>query len=788
MANSTVFVGVPKREPCRKCGNPVFFAERISFEQKLYHRSCLKCARCGAQLTLGSFYETETDGEYCCETCPDEEIQIAERRRSMSSEAATESPVNGTRENVRTNRSSKLLDRISFFESAPLSDEEKTSNMVRRAKMTSFLKDSLEKADNVDNGTEAEKSEPVPPEESSDSEDEPDRDEPPPSPPATKPPPLIPETDKLIIEPTTDVATTQVSNTDSIEEERNESQEVCNISTTEPAVEESLEPPVEASQRNSETTPDELNSINDVEPTTLDGDNISHPEGEQVKGESITSTEEMVIADIELPESKEQNVEEQNAEVSPETSAESNGQPVEVPEVHVICEEKNDSSLSNLEEVPKNEAITMSDTVTSDISIPEVETHTEKTNDISESKEVYPSDLNPFGDDSEEDKSQLPSKPVPSARKVSTNPFGSDDEDESQPANAKPPRPPPPKIKPLVPANPFGDDGDDEPENEIVPIIIKPSPRRTPVPTPRKQHNHTDSISSMETSLMSSQFGGSNVSLASSLDSTSASMTINRRKKPKAPTVPVAITKISTENLSTTQSTTPRKKRLAPPPPPSSTPKPNDTKSSSPNPTQRLITLDASLIGNDSDLNEPISRAASNDSVVYRRTIIPLKVDDDSLTLETTTTTSERQWEKMKDNKEAQNRNRQSQISPTSSQNDSYNNLISNKSQQGKWKRRKGPAPALPVPLPERKTIKMLPLKEIRQEMDIIETQQQGLEKQGVILEQMIRDRCEGVDAETDITGIQTNSKEVEDLIMQLFELVNEKNELFRRQAELMYL
>ncbi|XP_065073834.1 MICAL-like protein 2 isoform X2 [Ochlerotatus camptorhynchus] len=784
MANSTAFVGVPKREPCRKCGNPVFFAERISFEQKLYHRSCLKCARCGAQLTLGSFYETETDGEYCCETCPDEEIQIAERRRSMSAEAATESPVNGTRENIRTNRSSKLLERISFFESAPLSDEEKTSNMARRAKMTSFLKDSLEKSDKLDNVTEAEKNETVPLEESSDSEDEPDRDEPPPSPPATKPPPLILETDKLIIEPTTDIATTQASNTDNIEEECNGSQEVNNISTTERGAEESLEPPA-SSQRNSDT-PDELNPITDVELITLNGTIIKDSECEHVNGESMINTGEEVIANTELPESKEQN-DEQNAEVSQETSAEAEAQPVEVPEVHVICEEKNDSSLSKLEEVPKNEAIIISDTVTSEISIPDVEIHTEKQNDTFQSEEVYPSDLNPFGDDSDES-SQLPSKPVPSARKVSTNPFGSDDEDESQPVNAKPPRPPPPKIKPLVPANPFGDDEDAEPENEIVPIIIKPSPRRTPVPTPRKQHNHTDSISSMETSLMSSQFGGSNVSLASSLDSTSASMTINRRKKPKAPDVPAAITKISTENLSTSQSTTPRRKRLAPAPPPSSTPKPNDTKSSSPNPTQRLITLDASLIGNDSDLNEPISRAASNDSVVYRRTIIPLKVDDDSLTLETTTTTSERQWEKMKDNKEAQNRNRQSQISPTSSQNDSYNNLISNKSQQGKWKRRKGPAPALPVPLPERKTIKMLPLKEIRQEMDIIETQQQGLEKQGVILEQMIRERCEGVGPEMDITGIQTNSKEVEDLIMQLFELVNEKNELFRRQAELMYL
>lgn len=31
-------------------------------------------------------------------------------------------------------------------------------------------------------------------------------------------------------------------------------------------------------------------------------------------------------------------------------------------------------------------------------------------------------------------------------------------------------------------------------------------------------------------------------------------------------------------------------------------------------------------------------------------------------------------------------------------------------------------------------------------------------------------------------------TQEVEDLVLQLFELVNEKNELFRKQAELMYL
>lgn len=35
-------------------------------------------------------------------------------------------------------------------------------------------------------------------------------------------------------------------------------------------------------------------------------------------------------------------------------------------------------------------------------------------------------------------------------------------------------------------------------------------------------------------------------------------------------------------------------------------------------------------------------------------------------------------------------------------------------------------------------------MSEIRRELDIIEMQQQGLEKQGVKIEQIIREKCEG--------------------------------------------
>lgn len=192
---------------------------------------------------------------------------------------------------------------------------------------------------------------------------------------------------------------------------------------------------------------------------------------------------------------------------------------------------------------------------------------------------------------------------------------------------------------------------------------------------------------------------------------------------------------------------------------------------------RKLIPIDASLLEDYplTSLNEtPIET-----DVVYRRTIVPFKIDS--------TPPNDRQWEKMKENKESQNKNRQSQIllSPATIESDAL--YGANKSSYGKWKRRKGPAPSLPIP--PKKVLQMLPLQEIRYELEVIEVQQQGLEKQGVMLEKMIRERCEGTEHEnTPVDEFKPNSKEVEDLILQLFELVNEKNELFRRQAELMYL
>jgi len=203
---------------------------------------------------------------------------------------------------------------------------------------------------------------------------------------------------------------------------------------------------------------------------------------------------------------------------------------------------------------------------------------------------------------------------------------------------------------------------------------------------------------------------------------------------------------------------------------------------------RKVIHVDQSLL-------DGIGEMPADDQIVYRRKIIPDQMCSPVPKLAESTLT-DRQCEKMKENKESQNKNRQSQngslttiasVSAAAAVVDELNQVFSpNKSSFGKWKRRKGPAPSLPVP--PRKVIQMLPLQEIRHELEVIEVQQQGLEKQGVMLEKMIRERCEGADQNQPLSECKPNSKEVEDLILQLFELVNEKNELFRRQAELMYL
>lgn len=72
-----------RRDPCAACGLPVFLAEKLLIARVPYHRTCFRCARCANQLTPGNYYETE-EGQYCCETCPDEEEADGVRQKYES--------------------------------------------------------------------------------------------------------------------------------------------------------------------------------------------------------------------------------------------------------------------------------------------------------------------------------------------------------------------------------------------------------------------------------------------------------------------------------------------------------------------------------------------------------------------------------------------------------------------------------------------------------------------------------------------------------------------------------
>ena len=113
-------------------------------------------------------------------------------------------------------------------------------------------------------------------------------------------------------------------------------------------------------------------------------------------------------------------------------------------------------------------------------------------------------------------------------------------------------------------------------------------------------------------------------------------------------------------------------------------------------------------------------------------------------------------------------------------------------STDGHWKKRKGPAP--PRPIPAKRQVKKLPRKAVNQELREIEARQQELEVNGVVLEKQIRELMSKSDAERTESGLEIGNDrdslgpEVEDAIIQLFDLVNEKNDLFRRQTVLLYM
>ncbi|XP_031788215.1 MICAL-like protein 1 isoform X2 [Nasonia vitripennis] len=333
----------------------------------------------------------------------------------------------------------------------------------------------------------------------------------------------------------------------------------------------------------------------------------------------------------------------------------------------------------------------------------------------------YPEDLNPFAsDDDEEEVKEEKKKPT------STNPFGSDD-DEAEEEQQAPPKPQArsraPKKRlleaPQINLNPFWSD-DEEPQSD------EPELRSTPVPKPRTlRHSHLEPRSN----LTSSSIHSSNTSIASSCSTITPGGTYRKKKPAPPPPLLNASTPTKSPNPSLSPRLTPRTRKSKPAPPP------------------------------------PMPAAASTPRQDEQPVALRHPPDNEQ----------QHVWDEEKLSKDEANRTTQS----LSCVEPSYQ---LDKSLDGKWKRKKGPAPARPMPL--RRKIKVMSMKDVKLELDQIEMQQQGLERQGVRLEQIIRDKCESGTASEDTSlGL-----DVEELVLELFALVNEKNELFRRQAELMLL
>lgn len=335
---------------------------------------------------------------------------------------------------------------------------------------------------------------------------------------------------------------------------------------------------------------------------------------------------------------------------------------------------------------------------------------------------VYPEDLNPFGDDDEDDaEKEDPSTSCPNVvpgHGKSLNPFGDSDDDD--------------------------DDDDDDGSETAATTPVVPSPGRRLIPCDRLRLDPFASDGDSEVEERISNDGGSGVATVAGSGRSRLTEGGIRKKRP-APLPPSSAgTGSETSSPRMTPRTSPRFRRHSPAPPrPTSSPRPPRRSSVPPGPSATAAPRASTPVPSPSDGHA--SDSTTDDSFVTEKTL-----------------------------KELDNLNRSKmgrRGSPLGADVSSDANTFA------RWKRKKRPAPLLPVP--RRRQIRQIPAKEIQSELLEIEEKQAELEKQGVDIEKLIRDKFQD-----DVDP----SDEEEDLILQLFELVNKKNALFRRQTELIYL
>lgn len=516
---------VPRRDPCIKCNNPVFFAERLVIEDHLYHRTCFRCARCDSVLTLGNFYQTEKDNEFCCETCPDEEL-----KSKRSSKV------------VESNRLS-IAQRIALFEKSEsssvlkksLSDEEKSKSLSRQLPqstnnsqaLNSFLTSQINSQEkNVETDDDDEKTnESMSSDSESDDEDKHNKNR------TTKGSSISERKlddnsvhNKSISSDNNVNSTKEPTEHDNIiktnaqttnAQQQSESQLIKDTSSdgdvnldtnhVEDDIELEFEKLAEEAMINSVTiTTSRIINNNNDKLTALapqekpqiaviinSDDNTVKVPNEQIISVSDKEDSLVVVNEAKADDKSEEKVEEVLNDIQPEPSA------VEDVKVEVEPEKIQTEAVIAIE----TESITITDTETvntqsepvinqSEPVITETEPITTESQ-LNSTSNQYPDDLNPFGDDEEEVVEKVNKS---DHKRPSLNPFGSCSEDEEEDKHSrsygtlqKPPRPPPPRTSMTlksVSTNPFGSDDEDDDESVTHKNSIG---NKTPVPTPRKQ-------------------------------------------------------------------------------------------------------------------------------------------------------------------------------------------------------------------------------------------------------------------------------------------------------------
>lgn len=732
-----------RKDHCTVCGLPIFLAEKLVLARGAYHRTCFRCARCSSQLTPGNYYETE-EGQFCCETCPDEEIL------SSSVRDLDESVTNSGTENEDTSSKISASDDDNMIKGTlpdePLKRYDYDSPIPDIIAQTSRLRlnftsnhllseeadNSVAACDNRLTNLNAESTKPVINHEVDEKGGE--------------------ECAKLDLESRLDKR--------SVAGEENSQGE----STVE-------DPPCKS-------------VLNDGDKETVQERGTSSLVQERLKlFESRTDkfeSSKKYDRGVKTFKSEVHANKRDNSIIVDQVDA---SEPPNSESLGAIAVQEPSHQVPNLQIVPEDSTPSASGEKTNEDDIPADLASDALATIVASAREDYPEDLNPFKSEDEEEKEEeeeevVESKDASRTDGDSTNPFEEEEEekvDAAKKTDFVPPKPAtrsnvgsgkpneqyltekPTKrrlVAPCINLNPFWSDDDDH-DSDLEPV----EKAATPVPKPRT-FNHTfrsiQEIGTSERRLDRSydDLYASNSSLRSTETNISSGGTY--RKKKQAPLPPnmkePSVSDQRTPLMSKPQSVSTGYHDS----PTHSTPKARKTKPAPPPPIATASTSEQS----------PMNKSANKENSLL--------------------------WEDQKTNKDEANRNRQSFTQVSSCDESFHYKPYLDKSVEGKWKRKKGPAP--PCPIPHRRKIKVMSLKDVKMELDEIEMQQQGLEKQGVRLEQLIRSKCEsgprnnvGDVSSKKITDASLGT-DVEELVLELFALVNEKNELFRRQAELMLL